>query len=126
MVLANHPNMHVGNPNSDVGIQKPWAGGLFPWLFEGRAYSFELKSWSAVSPSKYIEARGTRVLSLYKHEESSKVIDEIGTFGFESGQYQEHRGLNGIIQRRIQGFEPKAFSLLELHDEELVPLFKGI
>ncbi|VFQ62997.1 unnamed protein product [Cuscuta campestris] len=25
MVLANHPNMHVGNPNSDVGLPKPWA-----------------------------------------------------------------------------------------------------
>ncbi|VFQ73125.1 unnamed protein product [Cuscuta campestris] len=25
MVLANHPDMHVGNPNSDVGLQKPWA-----------------------------------------------------------------------------------------------------
>ncbi|VFQ74600.1 unnamed protein product [Cuscuta campestris] len=44
-------------------ITHPW-GGLFPWLYEGKAYSFGLKSWSAVSPSKCIEARGTRVLRL--------------------------------------------------------------
>ncbi|VFQ86950.1 unnamed protein product [Cuscuta campestris] len=63
---------------------------------------------------------------LYKHEKSAKVIDEIGTFGYESGQYQERRALYGILQRRIQGFEPKAFSLPELHNEELVATFEGI
>ncbi|VFQ69267.1 unnamed protein product [Cuscuta campestris] len=63
---------------------------------------------------------------LYKHEPSAKVIDEIGTFGFESGQYDERRALYGILQRRIQGFEPKAFSLPELHDEAPVAPFEGI
>ncbi|VFQ70915.1 unnamed protein product [Cuscuta campestris] len=63
---------------------------------------------------------------LYKHKVSAKVVDDIETFGFESGQYDERRALYGILQHRIQGFEPKALSLPKLHDEVPVPPFPGI
>ncbi|VFQ61557.1 unnamed protein product [Cuscuta campestris] len=63
---------------------------------------------------------------LYKHPVSSGIVDEIGTYGFESGQYAERRALYGILEQRIQGFRPKALSLSELHDEEPVPPFPGI
>ncbi|VFQ87638.1 unnamed protein product [Cuscuta campestris] len=63
---------------------------------------------------------------LYKHKVSVRIVDEIGTFGFESGQYTERRALYGILEQRIQSFRPKALSLPELHDEEPVPPFPGI
>ncbi|VFR00821.1 unnamed protein product [Cuscuta campestris] len=50
------------------------------------------------------------VQGLYKHEPSAKVVDEIATFGFESGQYDERRSLYGILEQRIKGFMPKALS----------------
>ncbi|VFQ71277.1 unnamed protein product [Cuscuta campestris] len=63
---------------------------------------------------------------LYKNQVSAGIVDEIGTFGFESGQYTERRTLYGILEQRIQGFRPKALSLPELHDEAPVPPFPGI
>ncbi|VFQ76639.1 unnamed protein product [Cuscuta campestris] len=63
---------------------------------------------------------------LYKHKVSAGIVDEIGTFGFESGQYTERRALYGILEQRIQSFRPKALSLPELHDEEPVLPFPGI
>ncbi|VFR00616.1 unnamed protein product [Cuscuta campestris] len=63
---------------------------------------------------------------LYKHNVSAGIVDEIGTYGFESGQYDERRALYGILGQRIQGFQPKALSLPELHDEAPVPPFLGI
>ncbi|VFQ71488.1 unnamed protein product [Cuscuta campestris] len=63
---------------------------------------------------------------LYKHEVSAGIIDEIGTYGFESGQYDERQALYGILEQRIQGFQPKALSLPELHDEAPVAPFLGI
>ncbi|VFQ91323.1 unnamed protein product [Cuscuta campestris] len=65
------------------------------------------------------------VQGLYKHEPSPKVVDEIATFGFESSQYDKHRALYGILEQRIEGFEPKT-SLPGLHDEAPVPPFPGI
>ncbi|VFQ74285.1 unnamed protein product [Cuscuta campestris] len=63
---------------------------------------------------------------LYKQKVSVGIVDEIGTFGYESGQYTERRALYGILEQRIQGFRPKALSLPDLHDEEPVPPFPGI
>ncbi|VFQ83571.1 unnamed protein product [Cuscuta campestris] len=63
---------------------------------------------------------------LYKHPVSADIVDEIGTYGFESGQYSERKALYGILEQRIQGFRPKALSLPELHDEAPVPPFLGI
>ncbi|VFQ77090.1 unnamed protein product [Cuscuta campestris] len=39
---------------------------------------------------------------LYKYEVSAGIVDEIGTFGFESDQYTERRALYGILEQRIQ------------------------
>ncbi|VFQ83934.1 unnamed protein product [Cuscuta campestris] len=63
---------------------------------------------------------------LYKHKISAGIVDEIGTFGFDSGQYDERRALYGILEQRIKGFQPKALSLPELHDEAPVLPFPGI
>ncbi|VFR01132.1 unnamed protein product [Cuscuta campestris] len=63
---------------------------------------------------------------LYKYEVSAGIVDEIGTYGFESGQYSERKALYGILQQRIQGFQPKALSLPELHSEAPEPPFPGI
>ncbi|VFQ80603.1 unnamed protein product [Cuscuta campestris] len=63
---------------------------------------------------------------LYKYEVSAGIVDEIGTYGFESGQYSERKALYGILQQRIQSFQPKALSLPELHSEAPEPPFPGI
>ncbi|VFQ76618.1 unnamed protein product [Cuscuta campestris] len=63
---------------------------------------------------------------LYKHPVSAGLVDEIGTYGFESGQYSERKALYGILAQRIQGFQPKALSLPELHSEAPEPPFPGI
>ncbi|VFQ78880.1 unnamed protein product [Cuscuta campestris] len=63
---------------------------------------------------------------LYKHEVSQGIIDDIGTFGFESRQYLERRGLYEILSTWVQDFDPRVFSLPALHDEELVLPFEGI
>ncbi|VFQ98647.1 unnamed protein product [Cuscuta campestris] len=90
-------------------------------------------AWAIQEPEQFanraIADRDAAILllqGLYKHEPSSKVVHEIATFAFESGQYDERRALYGILQQRIQGFEPKAFSLPEMHDEAPVPPFPGI
>ncbi|VFQ83317.1 unnamed protein product [Cuscuta campestris] len=63
---------------------------------------------------------------LYKYKVSTGIVDEIGTFDFESSQYTERQALYRILEHRIQGFQPKALSLPELHDEAPVPPFSGI
>ncbi|VFQ64158.1 unnamed protein product [Cuscuta campestris] len=63
---------------------------------------------------------------LYKYEVSAGIVGEIGTYGFESGQYSERKALYGILQQRIQGFQPKALSLPELQSEAPEPPFPGI
>ncbi|VFQ83908.1 unnamed protein product [Cuscuta campestris] len=81
-----------------------------------------------------IEAKWTEHWVIYrqlyaKHDgllKAAKEADEIGTYGFESGQYSERKALYGILEQRIQGFQPKALSLPELHDEVPVPPFPGI
>ncbi|VFQ66189.1 unnamed protein product [Cuscuta campestris] len=35
---------------------------------------------------------------LYKHQVSAGIVDEIGTYGFESGQYSERKALYGILE----------------------------
>ncbi|VFQ72563.1 unnamed protein product [Cuscuta campestris] len=90
-------------------------------------------AWAVQAPEEFtaqaLPERGTAIRffqGLYKHEVSAGIIDEIGTYGFESGQYDERRALYGILEQRIQGFQPKALSLPELHDEAPVAPFPGI
>ncbi|VFQ95488.1 unnamed protein product [Cuscuta campestris] len=90
-------------------------------------------AWAVQAPEEFaaqaLPERETAIRffqGLYKHEVSAGIIDEIGTYGFESGQYDERRALYGILEQRIQGFQPKALSLPELHDEAPVAPFPGI
>ncbi|VFQ86418.1 unnamed protein product [Cuscuta campestris] len=90
-------------------------------------------AWAVQAPDEFaaqaLPDRETAIRffqGLYKHKVSAGIVDEIGTFGYESGQYTERQALYGILEQRIQGFRPKALSLPELHDEEPVPPFPGI
>ncbi|VFR03484.1 unnamed protein product [Cuscuta campestris] len=90
-------------------------------------------AWAVQAPEEFtaqaLPDRETAIhffQGLYKHKVSAGIVDEIGTFGYESGQYTERRALYGILEQRIQGFRPKALSLPDLHDEEPVPPFPGI
>ncbi|VFR03234.1 unnamed protein product [Cuscuta campestris] len=90
-------------------------------------------TWAAQAPDEFaakaLPDRETAIRffqGLYKHPVSAGIVDEIGTYGFESGQYSERKALYGILEQRIQGFRPKALSLPELHDEAPVPPFLGI
>ncbi|VFR02847.1 unnamed protein product [Cuscuta campestris] len=90
-------------------------------------------AWAVQAPEEFaaqaLPERETAIRffqGLYKHEVSAGIIDEIGTYGFESGQYDERRALYSILEQRIQGFQPKALSLPELHDEAPVAPFPGI
>ncbi|VFQ92514.1 unnamed protein product [Cuscuta campestris] len=90
-------------------------------------------AWAVQAPEEFasqaLPDRETAIRffqGLYKHKVSAGIVDEIGTFGYESGQYTERRALYGILEQRIQGFRPKALSLPDLHDEEPVPPFPGI
>ncbi|VFQ71305.1 unnamed protein product [Cuscuta campestris] len=85
----------------------------------------EIAQLSAELEKEHAE-RASLAAAWAAQEPSAKVIDEIGTFGFESGQYEERRALYDILQRRIQSFEPKALSLPELHDEAPVAPFEVI
>ncbi|VFQ60748.1 unnamed protein product [Cuscuta campestris] len=90
-------------------------------------------AWASQAPEEFaakaLPNRETAIRffqGLYKYEVSAGIVDEIGTYGFESGQYSERKALYGILEQRIQGFWPKALSLPELHDEAPVPPFPGI
>ncbi|VFQ99265.1 unnamed protein product [Cuscuta campestris] len=90
-------------------------------------------AWAAQAPEEFaakaLPDRETAIRifqGLYKHKVSAGIVDEIGTFGFESGQYAKRWTLYGILEQRVQGFQPKVLSLPELHDEEPVPPFPGI
>ncbi|VFQ83906.1 unnamed protein product [Cuscuta campestris] len=90
-------------------------------------------AWAAQAPEEFaakaLPDRETAIRffqGLYKHPVSAGIVDAIGTYGFESGQYSERKALYGILEQRIQGFQPKALSLPELHDEAPVPPFPGI
>ncbi|VFQ60866.1 unnamed protein product [Cuscuta campestris] len=90
-------------------------------------------AWAVQAPEEFVAQalpdRETAIhffQGLYKHKVSAGIVDEIGTFGYESGQYTERRALYSILEQRIQGFRPKALSLPNLHDEEPVPPFPGI
>ncbi|VFQ75983.1 unnamed protein product [Cuscuta campestris] len=90
-------------------------------------------AWATQAPEEFaakaLPDRETAIRffqGLYKYEVSAGIVDEIGTYGFESGQYSERKALYGILQQRIQGFQPKALSLPELHSEAPEPPFPGI
>ncbi|VFQ85441.1 unnamed protein product [Cuscuta campestris] len=90
-------------------------------------------SWATQTPEEFaakaLPDRETAIRffqGLYKYEVSAGIVDEIGTYGFESGQYSERKALYGILQQRIQIFQPKALSLPELHSEAPEPPFPGI
>ncbi|VFQ84160.1 unnamed protein product [Cuscuta campestris] len=75
-------------------------------------------AWATQAPEEFaakaLPDRETAIRffqGLYKYEVSAGIVDEIGTYGFESGQYSERKALYGILQQRIQGFQPKALSL---------------
>ncbi|VFR01364.1 unnamed protein product [Cuscuta campestris] len=90
-------------------------------------------AWAAQAPEEFaaeaLPDRETAIRffqGLYKHPVSAGLVDEIGTYGFESGQYSEQKALYGILVQRVQSFQPKVLSLPELHDEAPVPPFPGI
>ncbi|VFQ93702.1 unnamed protein product [Cuscuta campestris] len=90
-------------------------------------------AWATQAPEEFaakaLPDRETAIRffqGLYKYEVSAGIVNEIGTYGFESGQYSERKALYGILQQRIQGFQPKALSLPELHSEAPEPPFPGI
>ncbi|VFQ83076.1 unnamed protein product [Cuscuta campestris] len=90
-------------------------------------------AWATQTPEEFaakaLPDRETAIRffqGLYKYEVSAGIVDEIGTYGFESGQYSERKALYGILQQRIQSFQPKALSLPELHSEAPEPPFPGI
>ncbi|VFQ77423.1 unnamed protein product [Cuscuta campestris] len=90
-------------------------------------------AWASEAPEEFAakalpdRETGIRFFQgLYKHPVSAGLVDEIGTYGYESGQYSERKALYGILARRVQNFQPKALSLPELHDEAPVPPFPGI
>ncbi|VFQ70306.1 unnamed protein product [Cuscuta campestris] len=90
-------------------------------------------AWASQAPKEFAakalpdRETGIRFFqSLYKHPVSAGLVDEIGTYGYESGQYSERKALYGILAQRVPNFHPKALSLPELHDEAPVPPFPGI
>ncbi|VFQ58946.1 unnamed protein product [Cuscuta campestris] len=90
-------------------------------------------AWAAQAPEEFaakaLPDRETAICffqGLYKHPISAGIVDEIGTYGYESGQCSERKALYGILEQRIQGFRPKALSLPELHSEAPEPPFPGI
>ncbi|VFQ98521.1 unnamed protein product [Cuscuta campestris] len=90
-------------------------------------------AWAAQEPEEFaakaLPDRETAIRffqGLYKHPVSAGIVDEIGTYGYESGQCSERKALYGILEQRIQGFRPKALSLPELHSEAPEPPFPGI
>ncbi|VFQ58838.1 unnamed protein product [Cuscuta campestris] len=90
-------------------------------------------AWATQTPEEFaakaLPDRETAIRffqGLYKYEVSAGIVDEIGTYGFESGQYSERKALYGILQQMIQSFQPKALSLPELHSEAPEPPFPGI
>ncbi|VFQ91639.1 unnamed protein product [Cuscuta campestris] len=73
-------------------------------------------AWAVQAPEKFAaQALPDREIAirffqgLYKHEVSAGIIDEIRTYGFESGQYDERRALYGILEQQIQGSSPRLF-----------------
>ncbi|VFQ92708.1 unnamed protein product [Cuscuta campestris] len=62
-------------------------------------------AWAAQAPEEFaakaLPDRETAIRffqGLYKHPVSAGIVDEIGTYGFESGQYSERKALYGILE----------------------------
>ncbi|VFQ98003.1 unnamed protein product [Cuscuta campestris] len=68
--------MKAAFANNEDMVKCPWS--LFPCCkLEGSFLFLREKSWSAVSPSKGVEARVTRVLKLYRFFSNQTVIQEV-------------------------------------------------
>ncbi|VFQ77434.1 unnamed protein product [Cuscuta campestris] len=90
-------------------------------------------AWATQAPEEFaakaLPDRETAIRffqGLYKHPVSAGLVDEIGTYGYESGQCSERKALYGILAQRVQNFQPKLLSLPELHGEAPEPPFSGI
>ncbi|VFQ83836.1 unnamed protein product [Cuscuta campestris] len=69
-------------------------------------------AWAAQEPEKFAaQALPDREVGIRFFQVSQQLIDDIGIFGFGTGQYQKHRGLYGILSNRVQDFDPAVRTL---------------